>query len=609
MCGIAGEFVYGQGNPVAPEILKSMSEVLTPRGPDGSAIWLAKGEHLGFAHTRLAILDLSENAAQPMHDEFRRYSIVFNGEIYNFEELRNDLIARSRKLTSTGDTEVLLNMYAEYGLSMLERLRGMYAFAIWDELEHELILARDPLGIKPLYYADDGRSICFSSQVRGLLIHPKVDQSPEAAGHVGFFVWGTVPEPFTLYKGIRALPAGNWLKVRHGQRVEIRPFAQPINAMKEVELSRVPSNREEMHERLHFLLRESVHYHLKSDVPVAIFQSAGLDSSVITSLVSEVHSNEVHALTLGFDQLHGTAGDEVPLASLVAKEYGIGHTYRYLGQESFFKHREHLFASMDQPTIDGINVYFISLLAKECGYKVALSGLGGDELFGGYPSFQQIPRTVHMLKFLPPGTMLGRGVRRLSAKTLGHFSSPKYAGLLEYGGNIPGAYLLRRSLFMPWELPAFLDADIVREGWNRLASPDKMDQMLLPLEKVQPRTMQEFMKISALEMSLYMRNQLLRDADWASMANSVEVRVPFVDLFLVKQLGTLRFSGYPPRKIDMATCLPHALPKALIHRPKTGFQVPVREWIREKEDHSGERGLRGWAKYVYQRFTGTSIST
>ena len=608
MCGIAGEFVYAQGNPVTPEVLRKMCQALAHRGPDGSGTWLTKDGSVGFAHTRLAILDLSENAAQPMQDEAGRYTIVFNGEIYNFEELRNDLIARGRKLVSTGDTEVLLGMYAEYGLSMLDRLRGMYAFAIWDEVEKELILARDPLGIKPLYYADNGRSICFSSQVRGLLVHPDVDRSMEAAGHVGFFVWGSVPEPYTLYRGIRALPAGNWLRVRRGGQPKIRPFAQPIVAMTEFEGSAIPSSREEMRERLHSLLRESIVYHLKSDVPVAIFQSAGLDSSVITSLVSEAHSNEVHALTLGFDQLRGTTEDEVPLASLIAKEYGIGHTYRYLGREAFFSHREHLFANMDQPTIDGINVYFISLLAKECGYKVALSGLGGDELFGGYPSFQQIPRTVHMLKLLPPGTMLGRGLRMLSAKTLSRFSSPKYAGLLEYGGSIPGAYLLRRSLFMPWELPEFLDADLVQEGWRKLASLEEMERLLEPIEKIQSRTMQEFMKISALEMSLYMRSQLLRDADWASMANSVEVRVPLVDIFLIKQMGALRFSGYPPRKLDMATCLPRALPKAVVHRPKTGFHVPVREWIREKEDQPGERGLRGWAKYVYQRFTGNLAS-
>lgn len=607
MCGIAGKFLYTQGNSISPELLQKMCQALAHRGPDGAGTWLTRNGCVGFAHTRLAILDLSDNAAQPMHDQTDRYTIVFNGEIYNFEALRNDLIDRGRRIISTGDTEVLLGMYAEYGLSMFERLRGMYAFAIWDALEEELILARDPLGIKPLYYADNGKSISFSSQVKGILVDPHVDRSIEAAGHVGFFVWGSVPEPYTLYKGIRALPAGNWLRVRYGGRPEIKSFAQPIATMAEFDRSTIPSNREEMQERLHSLLRESIVDHLKSDVPVAIFQSAGLDSSVITSLASEIHSNEVHTLTLGFDQLRGTTMDEIPLAALVAKEYGIGHTYRYINREAFLGRREHLFANMDQPTIDGINVYLISLLAKECGYKVALSGLGGDELFGGYPSFQQIPRTVHALKFLPPVSMLGRALRKFSAKALRRFSSPKYASLLEYGGSIPGAYLLRRSLFMPWELPEFMDADLVREGWRKLASLDQMERLLEPMEKIQPRALQEFLKISALETSLYMRSQLLRDTDWASMANSVEVRVPFVDISLIKQLGALRFSEYPPNKLDMATCLPRALPQSLIHRPKTGFHVPVREWISEQENQLGERGLRGWAKYVYRQFTEKSI--
>lgn len=608
MCGIAGEFTYGDGCPVPPDILEQMCKALAHRGPDGSGVWLSRNEQIGFAHTRLAILDLTNRAAQPMHSANRRYSIVFNGEIYNFEDLRRELIARGTTLISTGDTEVLLTLYAEYGLSMLDKLRGMYAFAIWDETAQELIIARDPLGIKPLYYADDGKRLRFSSQVSGLLGHPGVDLSVDSAGHVGFFVWGSVPEPYTLYKGIRALPAGHWLRVRRDGHPHLCAFAQPVTAMATMTQHKAPSDRKEMQEQLHVLLRESVAYHLKSDVPVAIFQSAGLDSSVVTAMASEEHSNEVHALTLGFDQTRGSADDEVPLASEVTREYGVRHRHWYVDRETFFRHRERLFAAMDQPTIDGINAYFVSLLARQSGFKVALSGLGGDELFGGYPSFRQIPQIVHMLKFLPPGTMLGRSFRILSAGTVRRLSSPKYAGMLEYGGSIPGAYLLRRGLFMPWELPDFLDPDLVREGWARLASMEEMNQLLRPLDGIEPRAVQNFLKVSALETSLYMRNQLLRDADWAGMANSVEIRVPMVDFSLIRKLAPLRAGPFTPHKTDMAACLTGSLQQALVQRPKTGFTVPVREWIQEGEK-PGERGFRGWAKFVYEQFMAKTVPT
>jgi asparagine synthase (glutamine-hydrolysing) len=324
---------------------------------------------------------------------------------------------------------------------------------------------------------------------------------------------------------------------------------------------------------------------------------------VIASLASE-NGHNVAALTLGFDLLQGTDHDETCLASRVAQEYALPHSVRFIDQAKFVEHRERLLQQMDQPTIDGVNAYFISWLAREHGFKVAISGLGGDELFGGYPSFRQIPPTVHTVSAVNSLPMVAHAWHRVTASLLQRFTSPKYASLFEYGGSWGGAYLLRRGLFMPWELPQFLDPEMVRTGWRELGSIEKMNALVQPLGDL-PGTSREqadFLRVSALEMSFYMRSQLLRDADWAGMAHSLEIRVPFVDMELLKKLAPLRASRLSPRKSTMAKALRKPLPPEILNRPKSGFRVPVREWMQG----TPERGLRHWAKYVYgELWTGT----
>ena len=586
MCGIAAIFVYDLNAPrVEEDELTAIRDHMTPRGPDGAGNWFNENRRVGLGHRRLSIIDLSPSGTQPMLWPERQLAIVFNGEIYNYRELRAELEAKGHAFKSTSDTEVLLHLYAEHGDAMVEKLRGMFAFAIWDSAKRGLFLARDPFGIKPLYLADDGKTLRVASQVKALLAGGKISTTPDAAGQVGFFLWGHIPEPFTLHREIRALPAGStlWLGA-DGQRVQksFCTVAQTLAQSTGGNLS------------LAAALRDSVTHHLIADVPVGVFLSSGLDSTTIAGLAAE-QGGTLRTVTLGFEEFRDTANDETPLAESVAKQYGAQHQTIWVARQDFQNEVENLFAAMDQPSTDGVNTYFVSLAAKRAGLKVALSGLGGDELFGGYPSFREVPRAASALGFLGSPSGIGKAFRVVSAPLLKQFTSPKYAGLLEYGGSFGGAYLLRRGMFMPWELPEFLDADLVRAGWNELQTLVRLEETVAGLSS--PRS-----KVSALEMNWYMRNQLLRDSDWAGMAHSLEIRVPLVDIELLRGVAPSLAGANPPTKHDMADAPVKKLPPEILNRPKTGFQIPVRDWLLTEKSQA-ERGLRGWAKHVFSRFT------
>ncbi|MFA6564714.1 MAG: asparagine synthase (glutamine-hydrolyzing) [Verrucomicrobiia bacterium] len=596
MCGIAAIFSYHPNATVVDSReLRRIRDHMLARGPDGSGEWYSQDHKVGLAHRRLAIIDLSESGAQPMLAENGQLVISFNGEIYNYRELRQTLERKGRVFKSQSDTEVLLHLYAEKGEAMVQDLRGMYAFAIWDARRCGLFLARDPFGIKPLYFADDGKSFRVASQVKALLAGGGIDTSPDAAGHVGFFLWGHVPEPHSLYRGIRALPAGSSLWVdRSGRNASSFCRVTEILAKAEEATDNVPAAS--VQETLRVALRDTVRHHLVADVPVGVFLSSGMDSTTLAALAAE-EGGQLRTVTLGFTEFKGTLKDETLLAEQVARHYAADHQTIWVTRSDFASHRDRLFAAMDQPTIDGVNTYYVSLAARRASLKVALSGLGGDELFGGYPSFRQIPRTATTLGVFNRFPRFGRAARILSAPVLKQLTSPKYAGLLEYGGTRGGAYLLRRGLFMPWELPELMDGEMVRCGWQEL-------QPLLRLEETVDGLRSPRLQVSALESCWYMRNQLLRDSDWASMAHSLEVRVPFVDLTLWKSVAPLIVGHNPVTKQDMARTPLKSLPSQVLNRRKTGFSIPVREWLM---DGTGafdrqERGFRPWARIVHSQY-------
>jgi asparagine synthase (glutamine-hydrolysing) len=593
LCGINGIFAYSEAAPpVDREELIACRDAMATRGPDAAGVWISPDARAGFGHRRLAIIDLSDAGAQPMHHG--ALTITFNGEIYNYQELRDELLARGRTFASHSDTEVLLQMFDEWGEAMLPRLRGMFALAIRDGARRRMFLARDAYGVKPLYYADDGHAVRFASQVKALVRTGRVDKQFDPAGAAGFFLRGTVPEPFTMYRAIRSLPAGSYAYVDERGAHEPVPYFSIAATLRGAAAARATFSEEERRAIVHDAVLESVRYHMVADVPVGAFLSAGIDSTSVVALARESGATDLQTMTLRFEEYRGRVNDEAPLAALVAREYGVRHAIRDLSLADFKAELPRIFSAMDQPSVDGLNSYFISKAAHELGLKVAMSGTGGDELFGGYTSFRDIPRWMPVTQILARIPGLGTGVHRLnSALALrSRHVSPKMGEIVRYGASYAGAYLVKRGRFLASELTAVLGPDIAAEGLRRL------DLLNLIERAVTPDPATPFGRVAALESSLYLRNQLLRDMDWASMAHSLEVRVPLVDSHLLQKLAPVLVSKRERGKDLLAAAPRPPLPAAVRQRRKTGFTLPINEWLRE--EGRIEHGKRSWARKVYE---------
>ncbi len=613
MCGIAGIFAYlDVAPPVDRAELMRMNDRMTPRGPDGNRQWFSADGRVGFAHLRLAIIDLSEGGAQPKASADGSLVITFNGEIYNYRELRAELQAKGRVFQSESDTEVLLQLYAEYGDAMVGRLRGMFAFGLWDVARRRLLLARDPLGIKPLYWADDGWTLRFASQAKALLAGGAVSNDADPAGIVGFHLFGSVPEPFTVWRAIHTLPAGTTLVVDAAGPGAPQRYYDVAGALA-ARATAAPVEPADARRQVVAAVHDSVRYHLVADVPVAVFLSAGLDSGALLGTMAQLGVRDIVAVTLAFEEFRGANLDEAPLAAEVAARYGARHIVRAVDRAEFERDLPAILDAMDLPSIDGINTWFVAKAAREAGIKVALSGLGADECFGGYPSFSDVPRSVHWLRPMSWLPGLGALVRRAlsAAVRAGLGIHPKAAGLLQYGGSWAGAYLLRRSVYMPWELKDLLDPVMLREGLRRLVPLKRIGAVLQGGE-----SLGDFDRVAALETSLYMRSQLLRDADWAGMAHGVEIRVPYVDPFFLAALPPGAALAAMDAKAAVADIPDPPLPAASRARRKTGFVTPVGRWLHEARGGAmgGADGKnlsmasRRWALHIWKAgWTGPAV--
>lgn len=568
MCGINGIFAYRESAPLPKETeCLAVRDAMRQRGPDGEGLYRDRSGRCLLGHRRLAIIDLSETGAQPM--TVAGLSVTFNGEIYNYRTLRKELEETGARFTTASDTEVLVHLFLREGPAMVQRLRGMFAFALWNSRSKALFLARDPHGIKPLYYADDGECFRFASSVRALCAGGGISLDLDPTATLGFLGWGSIPEPLTMYRAVRALPAGSTIEVSaaglHGPETF---WSVPDLYSKEL-ASPDQVSGEFVRERL----LDSVRAHLVADVPVGVFLSSGIDSSVLVGLAAEIHPEPVQAVTLAFPEFRGMPEDESPLARKVALHYGARHTVVELSAEEVRHSMRDFLSAMDQPTVDGLNVYWVSKAVRESGLKAAICGVGGDELFGGYSSFRTYPRLrrLAMARGIPGFT---RGTQLLSR----FGSSRRQAKLHSLRGALAsraGTFQLVRGLFTPDEIQALVHPDIWENGHGIRA-------IMWPAENVLGQDhLDPWGEVAVAEQCLYMRNQLLRDADWASMRHGLEVRVPLVDRPLSESLAVALAASNSKGKAFLARSVRSPLPEAILRRKKTGFTLPMRQWVSE----------------------------
>lgn len=588
MCGIAGSLAFGGGNTVDKLALETVSKAMEMRGPDGHSSWFESDQTVALAHRRLAIIDLSERGVQPMLDSNQRYVISFNGEIYNYRELRQQCIQQGYQFQSDSDTEVLLALYEQHGETLVTHLRGMFAFAIYDRVKKTLLLARDHLGIKPLYYTSDKHQFSFASSLQAMLAGGWIDSNNiDLLAKATYLNLGSVAEPRSCYQQARMLPAGNYALISAANTVEVVAYWHMESA------AQSSTKKQDDKRIIEQAIEQSVACHLESDVPVGIFLSAGIDSSVVATMMKRNTTQKITAITLGFEEF-SELDDEVKLARQFAEKHQLDHHVYLLSKEEFLAELPKFYTAMEQPTIDALNVWFVAKAAKSLGLKVVLSGLGGDELFGGYPSFDRIPillRWSRLIRCLP---------LKLLAKLMPKINASKLGFLPNYCRSAPKLYHLQRSIFMLEELESQLQS----VGYSKVEASQAFNMSCEFYAKELYRAKQSCstkQRISMLETKFYMRNQLLRDADWAGMAHSVEIRTPLVDSQLFETIyacdEAVRFS---PNKAALLDLLDEEDKQRLENRPKTGFILPMQQWLNGSEAEA--HWSRYYAKMVDKRF-------
>jgi asparagine synthase (glutamine-hydrolysing) len=487
-----------------------------------------------------------------------RYIISFNGEIYNFRELRAECEAKGLIFRTHTDTEVLLHLYATQGASMVTRLRGMFAFCIWDQQERTAFLARDPLGIKPLFYSSLKGELAFASELRAIRNSGLVSSQLDGEAITLFLETGSVPEPLTLLSDVRCLEAGHSLTWVAGH-IESSQYWQP-------QIPETPVNPDAAQLTRNALL-DSMQAHFFSDVPVGVFLSGGIDSTALVALARELGQHDLQTFSIGVDD---PSLDESSIARKTAAHFGTQHHEWLLTGDIGASNFAAFLEQMDQPSIDGFNSFTVSSFAREHGMKVVLSGLGGDELFGGYPSFYQVPKLarlssrIHAIPGVAPaiGTLLTRFAPQPKWRRLGSF--------LKHPPTISNAYRTFRGIFSPTE------ARQLASQYTLSSSPQTSNP---PSPSLQSRYPTKEDTISVLELTTYMRNQLLKDSDVMSMAHGLEVRVPFVDRVLLDTLFQLPSSQrIQPGKKLLLQAVPE-VPDWVANQPKRGFMFPYEKWL------------------------------
>lgn len=580
MCGIAGALFDSIQAVPAEEAVGRMVRTLGHRGPDGSGLMRlcsvdgAANVDLAVGHTRLAILDLSERGAQPMRDETERVAVTYNGEIYNFAQLRSELERRGRRFRSDSDTEVILEGYREWGDDLVNRLRGMFAFALWDGERGRLLIARDRLGIKPLYYVERHGQFLFASEVRALLASGLVSPTIDATALDQYLAYQTTATPRTLVRDVRMLEPGRLLVKSAGLPSISRVYWDFIGS---TDHSARTATTDAAAERVSQLLDESVRLHLVSDVPVGVFLSGGIDSSALALAVRRAGVTP-RTFTVSFP---GASGDEGEFARRIAEAVGADHTEIQLGESDLLQMLPDAIASFDHPSGDAVNTYVVSKAVRSAGIKVALSGLGGDELFGGYASFG---RLSHARRWARAWQRTPAGVRQAAAAAVRTFApssiaSEKRAAVLETDGSLPQAFPVLRQVFSKAQRLRLLGAI----GGNGEGAARDPYVALLETALTNATTLPFISRVSYAEARTYMHDVLLRDTDQMSMRHGLEVRVPLLDHELVQYVmgvsDEAKQAGAGPKPLLLKQ-IQSALPPDCLRRPKQGFVLPFAVWMR-----------------------------
>jgi asparagine synthase (glutamine-hydrolysing) len=573
--------------------VRAMTAAMRHRGPDeeGFLAGEARAPGLALGMRRLSIIDLA-GGHQPQWNETKDVAVIFNGELYNYRDLRERLTLCGHRFVTHSDTEILVHAWEEWGEDTLAELRGMFAFALLDLRERYatapiLFLARDPLGIKPLYYTQTAEGFAFASEVRALLASGAVPKRLSQDAVTSYLLFGSVSEPVTLLEGVFSLPPGHRMLLHVPERRRVpraRPWWDPAVSPAARE-PRKPGDLSSAAKKLRPLLEEAVSAHLIADVPVGLFLSSGLDSGAIAALAARARGG-IQSFTLTFP---GTAFDEAELARLAANRFETKHTEVPLSGGSVVARLDEALAALDQPTMDGINTYFVSWAAREVGLKVALSGLGGDELFAGYQTFADTPRLSRLVGcawFVP--AVLRRMSAPLVAGLAARPGSPdagrKAAAAWAYPDALPHPYFFARTLFPPWQIeriiePRFRPSAVSADGVT--LEPTWLGWLERTADEA--RKMEPVAGVSWMEMRTYMTSTLLRDTDAVSMAQSLEVRVPLLDTLLVEFVGSLpdaarRRAG--AQKALLVEALGDLLPQEILAQRKRTFTLPWEEWLR-----------------------------
>jgi asparagine synthase (glutamine-hydrolysing) len=528
-----------------------MCNKLVHGGPDSGGTYAVPDYHLVLGNRRLALQDLSNAGMQPMHYA-NRYSITYNGELYNFPSLKQELITLGYTFQNHTDTEVILAAFAHWNTQAFAKFSGMFAFALWDNQEKELYIVRDPAGMKPLYYSLSNGGLVFASEIKAMKVIPYLQEENEQ-WPVYLLAYGHLPEPVTTLKNVRPLHKGCYLKYNAINSTHSYQSFAHFSYTRELQ------DKEKIIRDIENIIYNSVERHLIADAPIGVFLSGGLDSSVIARVAANVGKSTLNTFSLYFQE---ASYSEKKFQDLLLNDLKCNAYQHLLTESEFHDSFPEILEDMDMPGCDGINTWFISKYARQQGLKAVLSGIGGDELFGGYPSFSRMALASRLQK-IPL-----HGISNLGSAGLKQLDRLSYLRL----GGIKGIYLFLRGHFSPLQIAQQLQAS-EKDVWDILESAP----VLGDVDVLKPGN-----KASWMEFNLYMQNQLLRDADVMGMAHGVEIRVPMLDSELIRYVQSvypsLKFSGSYKKQL-LIDAFGSLLPEAIWNRPKMGFSFPFADWL------------------------------